>query len=106
MKNRKLSDIPLEERREILIKLETRKMREVADEHGVTKNTIGHIRYYHHPKSSAQKRGDYFKDLLGDYVPPVLARIKQLKAEGELSSAQVAKIVGMPLAQVNRLWIS
>lgn len=103
MSARTLKSIDLAERREILIQLETRKMRDVAEEYDVSKNTIQHIRFYHHPKSSAAKRGYYFKDLLGDYVSPTTSRIKTLKEAGH-SSSSVAEQLNVPLEQVNKIW--
>lgn len=105
MSERTLKSIDLAERREILIQLETRKMRDVAEEYGVSKNTIQHIRFYHHPKSSAAKRGYYFKDLLGEYVSPTASKIKELKEAG-VSSSSVAQDLGIPLEQVNKIWVT
>jgi len=101
--SRTIGQIDLAERREILMQLEVRKTRDVAEEYGLSNNTIQHIRFYHHPKSSAPKRGYYHKDLLGDYVSPTTTKIKELKALGESSSA-VAEKLDIPLEQVNKIW--
>lgn len=100
-----MSDLSFDERRQILIELMGENSQVVASRHGISMNTLQHIRFYHGPNSSAAKRGYYHKDLIGDYIPPEIEKLKNLKANG-MTSGDAAEETGIPLERVNKMWIT
>lgn len=102
MKSRSLKSIPLDERRQILLELETEKSGPVRARHGINNQVLSHIRHNHGPHAPARK-GDYYKNLVAGYVSPELALIRELKHEGK-TSGQAAEILNIPLERVNLAW--
>jgi len=97
-----MKDVPLEERRQILLELQTEKSKPVRERHDITANVLTHIRFFH-GNSSAKARGYYYKDLLAGVEHPLMAQLRVLKAEGK-NSQQAAEVSGVPLEKVNAMW--
>lgn len=102
LKERPMKEVSLDERREILLELQTEKSRIVRDRHGISSNTLQHIRFFH-GGSSAKARGYYHKDLLEGATDPKIEKLKALKAEG-MNSGQASERTGIELEKVNKLW--
>ena len=102
VKFRPMKDVPLEERREILMELQVEKNIVVRERHGISANTITHIRFFH-GSSSAKARGYYFKDLLEGVENPILEKVKELKKAGK-NSGQVAQALNISLIKLNKIY--
>ena len=99
MKERALKDIPLRERKQILLELQVLDSASVREKHRISNQTISHIRFHH----GKPKPGYYNKDLLVDEVNPVIIQIADLHQQG-LNSLQIAGELNMPLERVNAVW--
>jgi len=99
-----MSDLSLEERREILIELETESSSLVRERHNIDNRVLQHIKWHHHPEGGAAKRGQYHKDLLEEYEDPTIEEVKLLKSKG-FTSGQISEKLGMPLEKVNKIFI-
>lgn len=98
-RDRRMSEIGWDERRQILMELEVEPTSAVRDRHRVSQNTIGHLRWYFGPKA----RGSYHRDLVAGARLPVVDEAARLKGEG-LTSLEVSRATGIPLENVNRMW--
>lgn len=99
-KLRKMSEVPLDERRQILIELMTEKSRVVRERHGISGGTIQHIRFVHGRSSSGKY---YHKNLLEGARIPFVEDVRRLRAQG-MNSLVVSEKLGKPLAVVNAVW--
>lgn len=97
-----MKEIPLEERRQILLDCQVMPSREVREKWNITNNVLQHIRFFH-GKSGAKAGGYYHKDLLKGATDPRIEEIRRLKAEGK-TSGEAAEILGIPLEYVNKAW--
>lgn len=99
---RTMKDLSLEERRQVLIDCMSMMGRDVMKKHNISKNALGHIKYYH-GKSNATGNGDYHKNLLEGYIDPTHAKVKEIKERGG-TSGEASRETGMKLTQVNKIW--
>lgn len=86
---RPMKDIPVEERRQILLELETMRSRVVREKHNINALVISHLRWH-------------CQHLLKD-VRTNQKRVRELRAEG-LNSLEVATELNIPIEKVNKLW--
>src|SRR3981189_2550412 len=98
---RPIRDLTLNERRQVLLELETDKSAVVRQRHNISNQTLGHIRW-HHGRDHANKR-EYSLNLIKGVQSPMKARAVDLKRAGK-NSAQVAEILGISLDRVNSFW--
>lgn len=100
---RTMKELSLEERKDVLVDLMKMSTREVMEKYNISKNTVGHIKYFH-GRSGAVANGDYHKDLTKDITDPAIEKIKEVKARGG-NSGEAAEASGISLEKVNKLWI-
>ena len=100
---RPIRDLSLDERRQVLLELETESSAVVRQRHSSSNQTVSHIRW-HHGRDHANKR-EYSLNLIKGVQSPIKAKAAELKRAGK-NSAQVAKSFGIPLDRVNNFWAS
>lgn len=100
--SRRMGEISLEERQQIIMEYEVEGCTIVRDRHDIDNNTLQHIRFYH-GKSNAQKRGYYHKDLMVG-VKTLTDHIQECKEKG-MSSLETAEYLDVALEQINKNWV-
>lgn len=100
---RKMKDISLDERKQILLEMQVESREVVAQRHSTTYNVLHHIKFFHGSIKGANKRY-YHKDLLGGAENPLVGRVRELK-KNELNSVEIARKLGIDVGLVNRVWL-
>ncbi len=100
---RTMKNVPMEERKKILLDLQIMKSRDVREKYNITNNTLGHIRFFY-GKSNAVAGGYFHKDLLQGAVNPLVEKIRELKRKGR-NSLEVARELRVDLATINKNWV-
>jgi hypothetical protein len=99
---RKMGSIPIEERKEILLELQTHDCTWVRIRHGIDNNTLQHIKYYHGNREKGLS-DRYHRDLVEGKLSPLAIKIKSYKEQG-YSSGTVAMMLEIKLERLNRIW--
>jgi hypothetical protein len=99
--SRPLKNIGLEERKRILLELQTEPSIEVRKRHNISNQTVSHLRWHYGPI----KKGSYHRDILAGAESPLKIKIRELKKEGK-NSLEISKILNLSLQRINEIWVS
>lgn len=96
-KARRLSNIPVPERRQILEECRTLPNSEVAGNHNTTPQTVAHIRFHYGETLGPEKVKER-------ELTPFEEQVRALKNEQKMTSGEIAQHLGVELEEVNAVY--